>query len=175
MPSEKMQDALNDQFNAELYSAYLYLSMSAYFSTENLPGFASWMRVQRLEEITHAMKFYDYVIESGLLVRLRPIEAPPAEWESPIEAFKAVLEHERKVTGLIDRLVELAVGEGDRETETFLEWFVDEQVEEEFSAGDVASRIERVKDSPDELAAIDEEMAQRAFKPQADGIHGGVG
>lgn len=175
MISGPMSAALNDQLNAELYSAYLYLSMAAYFASVNLPGFANWMRVQRLEELTHAMKFYDYLIDSGARVRLKQIDAPPTEWGSPLEVAEAVLAHERKVTGLIHKLVDLAIEERDHATNAFLQWYVNEQVEEEASADAMVQSIKRIGDSPGGIYLLDREMSQRVFNPMPTGIHGGVG
>ncbi|MCK5556801.1 MAG: ferritin, partial [Candidatus Hydrogenedentes bacterium] len=128
MLSEKMRDALDEQLNWELYSAYLYVSMSAYFDSVNLPGFANWMRVQAQEELVHAMKFYDFINERGGRVTLQPVEGPPTEWSSPLDAFENAYRHEQKVTGLINDLVNLAVKERDHATNIFLQWFVTEQV-----------------------------------------------
>jgi len=164
MLGEKMEKALNGQLVAELYSAYLYLSMAAYFDAGKLPGFANWMRVQVQEEITHGMKFYSYVNESGGRVALGPIEGPPTDWPSPVAAFEHVLAHEQKVTGLINELVKLAAEEKDRTTADFLQWFVKEQVEEEESAEAV---LEKVKGAGAEPAAVDGELGQRTFKPPA--------
>lgn len=175
MLNDRMEEALNGQLNAELYSAYLYLSMSAYFSSVNLPGFANWMRIQRLEEISHGMKFYDYILSSEGRVRLTAIEAPPTEWESPLDTFEAVYRHEQKVTGLIHDLVDLAIEEKDNATERFLDWFVDEQVEEEESADEVVQGIKRVADATGDIFMMDRELAQRAFHPQPSGIEGGLG
>jgi len=175
MLSDKMEEALNGQLNAELYSAYLYLSMSAYFSSVNLPGFANWMRIQRLEEISHGMRFYDYILSRGGRVRLTAIEAPPTEWESPLDTLEAVYRHEQKVTGLIHDLVDLAIEEKDHATDRFLGWFVDEQVEEEESADEVVQGIKRVADAPGGIFMLDRELAQRVFNPQPSGIEGGLG
>jgi len=175
MLGRKIEEALNRQLNAELFSAYLYLSMSAYFSSVNLPGCANWMRIQRLEEISHGMKFYDYVISRGGRVLLTAIEAPPTEWDSPLDAFDAVCRHERKVTGLIHGLVDLAIEEKDHATNSFLGWFVDEQVEEEESADEVLQKMRRIADTPGGLFMVDSELAQRVFTPQPSGIGGGVG
>jgi ferritin len=164
MLSDKMQNALNGQLVAELYSAYLYLSMAAYFDAEGLPGFANWMRVQAQEEISHGMKFYGYVNESGGRVALGPIEGPPAQWDSPVAAFEHVLAHEQKVTALISELVKLAAEEKDQTTADFLQWFVKEQVEEEETAEAV---LQKVKGAGAELVAVDGELGQRAFKPPA--------
>lgn len=165
MIDKKMEEALNGQLNAELYSAYLYLSMAAYFESADLPGFASWMRVQDREEQFHAMKFYDYILERGGRVMLGPIEAPPSDWDSPLAVFEATLKHEQKVTGLINDLVYLAREEKDNASEIFLQWFVNEQVEEEDNAGTVLGQLKLIKDSPQALYTMDKEMAQRVFAP----------
>lgn len=167
MLNKKMQEALNKQLNAELYSAYLYLSMAAYFQSVDLSGFANWMRVQTQEEQFHAMKFYDYIIERGGRVILRPIDAPPADWDSPFAAFKTTLEHEQKVTGLINELVYLAREEKDNASEVFLQWFVNEQVEEEDNVSKVLGQLKLIKDSPQALFMMDKEMGQRLFTPPA--------
>jgi ferritin len=167
MISKKMEEALNGQINAELYSAYLYLSMEAYFGCENLPGFANWMRVQTQEELMHAMKIYDFVQERGGRVVLGAIEQPPAKWDSPLSVFEAVYKHEQKVTGLINDLVNLAVEEKDHATNSFLQWFVTEQVEEEDNASTVLSQLKLIKDSPQALFMMDKEMGQRVFTPPA--------
>jgi len=163
MLSEKVQEELNKQLNAELYSSYLYLSMSAYFQSLNLGGFANWMRVQAQEELVHAMKFYDFVNERDGRVTLRPVEGPPSEWDSPLAAFEHVYQHEQKVTGLINDLVNLAIGERDHATHNFLQWFVTEQVEEEASANDVVQRLKLLGDDKSGLLMLDRELAQRVF------------
>jgi ferritin len=162
-----MQDALNGQCNAELYSSYLYLSMSGYFQNINLGGFATWMRVQAQEELVHAVKFYDFVHERGGRVLLRPIEGPPTEWDSPLAAFEAAYAHEQKVTGLINDLVELALEERDHATNIFLQWFVTEQVEEEDSANEVVQKIKLMGDARGGLFMLDRELGQRTFTPPA--------
>ena len=167
MIMKKMEQALNGQLNAEYYSSYMYLSMAAYFSSIDLPGFANWMRIQVQEEEFHALKFYDYIIERCGRVILQTIEAPPSEWDSPLEAFKATLAHEQKVTGLINDLVYLAREEKDNATEIFLQWFVSEQVEEEDSVNTVLGQLKLIKDSPQALFMLDKELAQRTFTPPA--------
>lgn len=157
-----MEKALNGQLVAELYSAYLYLAMAAYFDAGDLPGCARWMRVQAQEEVTHGMKFYFYVNERGGRVALGPLAAPPAAWDSPVAAFEHVLAHERKVTGMINELVKLAAAEKDEATSDFLRWFVEEQEEEEESAQKVLRKAKGA-----EPAALDEELAKREFKPPA--------
>ncbi len=167
MIGKKMQDALNEQINAEFYSAYLYLSMAAYFESTNLPGFATWMRVQTQEELLHGMKIYDYVNERGGRVALKSIGEPQTEWESPLAAFEAAYKHEQKVTGLISGLVNLAIEEKDIAANTFLQWFVDEQVEEEESAETVVNKLKLVADASDGMKMLDDEMGQRVFTPPA--------
>jgi ferritin len=167
MISKKMEEALNGQLNAELYSAYLYLSMAAYFESSALAGFANWMRVQNAEEQFHVMKLYDYIIERGGRVILRPIEAPPSDWDSPLAVFEATLTHEQKVTGLINDLMDLARGEKDNASEIFLQWFVNEQVEEEDNVSKVLGQLKLIKDSPQALFMMDREMGQRVFTPPA--------
>jgi ferritin len=161
----KMVEALNSQLNAEMYSAYLYLSMGAYFEDLDLSGFANWMRVQAQEEMTHAMKIHDFIIQRGDRVSLTRIEAPPTEWESPVNTFEHVYKHEQKVTGLINQLVNLALSLGDHATNNFLQWFVAEQVEEEESSSGVLKKVKMANDSLSALLMLDNELAQRIFTP----------
>jgi ferritin len=163
--SEKIQDALNGQLNAELYSAYLYLAMAAYYEDSDMPGFANWMRVQAREELSHGMKFYDYIVQRGARVLLDTIEKPPIEWDSALSVSEHVLKHEQKVTGLINELVNLALEEKDHATNNFLQWFVAEQVEEEESAGGVLQKVRMASDSPSGLLMVDRELALRVFNP----------
>ena len=167
MLNKEMEKALNAQVNAEMYSAYLYLSMSAYLQSKSLGGFASWMRVQAQEEMVHAMKLYDFINERGGRVILELIEAPPTEWDSPLATMEAVYEHEQKVTGLINELVELALEKHDHATNIFLQWFVSEQVEEEDSANDVVEKIKLMGDARGGLFMLDRELGQRVFTPPA--------
>ena len=168
MLSNKMQDALNDHLNAEIYSSYLYLAMEAYFQSRSLNGFANWMRVQAQEELTHAMKFYEFINERGGRVNLKAIEAPQGEWESPLAVFEAGYKHEQLVTSLINKLVDLSLEESDHATNTFLQWFVSEQVEEEDNASTVVERIKLVGEAPGGLFLLDQELGQRIFTPPAD-------
>ena len=172
MLDEKIQIALNQQLNAELYSSYLYLSMSAYFQSVNLSGFANWMRIQAQEELVHAMKFYDFINERGSRVMLQPVEGPPTEWSSPLDAFENAYRHEQKVTGLINDLVNLAVKERDHATNIFLQWFVTEQVEEEASADGVVQKLKLLGDASGGLFMLDREMGQRVFTPPAASAEG---
>jgi ferritin len=162
MLTEKMQKALNGQLNAELYSSYLYLSMNAYFKSVNLDGFANWMHYQAQEELEHSMKFYDFILQRGGQVQLQQIEAPPTEWSSPLAVFEATLEHEQKVTGLINGLVDVAHEERDHATNIFLQWFVSEQVEEEENVGGVLEQLKLMGDASGGLFMIDRELAKRS-------------
>ena len=157
----RMQEALNKHANAEFYSSYLYLSMSAYFQSINLTGFAHWMRIQAREELAHALKFYDHVIERGGRASLQLIESPPAQWDSPLAAFEDAYRHEQKVTGLINQLVDEAVQTRDHATSNFLQWFVSEQVEEEASVEAIVQNLKLVGDAAGGLFMIDRELAQR--------------
>jgi ferritin len=161
MLSQKMQDALNLQLNAELYSGYMYLSMSSYFKSINLDGFAVWMHAQAQEELMHAMKFYDYIIQRGGRVLLARVDAPPSAWPSPLAVFEATLAHERKVTGLINDLVEVALSERDHATQIFLQWFVTEQVEEEESVGGVLEQLKLMGEATGGLFMMDRELGKR--------------
>ena len=165
MIGKKMEKALNDQINAEMYSAYLYLAMSAYFESENLPGCASWMKVQTQEETAHTMKLFDFVNERGGRVVLKAIEQPPKGWKSPLAAFEAAYEHEQLVTGRINKLVDLAIQEKDHAANAFLQWFVNEQVEEETSADAVVQNLRMAEKAPGAMFMIDRELGQRTFTP----------
>jgi ferritin len=165
MLDERMEEALNFQFNRELYSGYLYLAMAAYFEDQGLSGFANWMRIQAQEELSHAMKFYDYIVQRGSRAVMADIEAPQNEWESATAAFEHVYEHEQMVTGLINKLVDLALELSDHATNNFLQWFVAEQVEEEESAGGVLQKVKMAGESKSGLYILDQELGQRIFHP----------
>jgi ferritin len=167
MISKKMEKALNEQVNAELFSAYLYLSMEAYFKSLNLNGIATWMRVQTQEEMMHAMKIYEFINERGGRITLKAIEGPETSWDSPLAVFKAVYEHEQKVTSLINNLVDLAIEEKDHATNTFLQWFVNEQVEEEASADQVVQQLKMMEKAPGGMFMLDRELGMRVFTPPA--------
>jgi ferritin len=170
MLSKTIQDAMNEQIKNELYSAYLYLSMSAYCEAANLSGFAHWMRLQAQEEEIHAMKFFDFIHERGGRVVLQAIDQPPAEFQSPLDVFKETLEHEQKVTALINNLYTLAVQEKDYASQAFLQWFVTEQVEEEASASQVLETLKMIGDQSHALLMLDRELGGRgAGEPEEDG------
>ncbi len=161
MFSQKIQDAIADQINAELYSAYVYLSMSAYFQAQNLPGFAHWMRLQYQEETMHALKLFDYASDRGGQVTLKAVAAPPSGFGSPLEIFEKALAHEQKVTGLIHSLYKLAVEEEDYPTQVLLQWYITEQVEEEKNASEAVANLQRVGDFGPGLLLLDREMGNR--------------
>ena len=163
MLKKKMQKALNEQINAEMYSSYLYLAMESYFRSISLDGFATWMRGQVQEELVHAMKFYDFVNERGGRVILDRIDKPESDWKGPLAAFKHILRHEQLVTSLINDLVDLAEKEKDHATRIFLQWFVTEQVEEEASVGAIVDKLEMIKDNSSGLFLLDAELSKRAF------------
>jgi ferritin len=141
MIKDNVRDALNAQMVREFFSSYLYLSMSAYFESINLRGFAAWLKVQAKEEMAHGMKIYDYLVDQCARVSLKPIEGPKTDWASPLDAFEHVLAHEQKVTAHIHDLVDLAAAEKDYATFNFLQWFVNEQVEEEANASDIVYKL----------------------------------
>ena len=163
MLSKKIEKAINDQINAEFWSAHLYLSMSAWFSEQNLPGFSNWMYVQYKEEDTHALKFFRYVNERGGRVILQPIAELPAEWKSPVDAFQQTLDHERVVTSRIYKIMELALEEKDYATVSFLQWYVNEQVEEEATAEDYLNKLKMIEKNPAGMYALDNELGARTF------------
>ncbi|NLI16193.1 MAG: ferritin [candidate division Zixibacteria bacterium] len=161
MISEKIVKALNDQIAAEMYSHYLYLAMAAYFHDENLPGFGSWMKIQAAEEMSHAMKIYDHIIERGGRVALQKIDAPPAKWDSPLAAFENAYKHECEISSKINNIVDLAIAEKDHATNVFLHWFVDEQVEEEANALEIVNHMKLLGESKGGLLMLDRNLAKR--------------
>ena len=169
MLGKAVEDAMNEQIKNEFYSAYQYLSMAAYCESENLPGFAQWMRTQAQEETEHAMKFYNFILDRNGRVVLQGIEGPVVEFGSPLEVFEQALEHEQKVTAMIDELYALSVTENDYASQTFLQWFVTEQVEEEKNAGDVVDTLKMIGDKSEALFLLDRELGQRRPEEQPAG------
>ncbi len=161
MLSPKLQDALNKQINEEYYSSYLYTAMVAYLEDLNLDGCAHWMKMQAEEEHQHALKIFDYVAERGGRVELLEIKAPPKEWESPLAAFKAALEHEQYMTRNINALADLAQSEKDHATNNLLQWYVTEQVEEEANVDDIVKKMEMIGGTGHGLFMIDRELKAR--------------
>lgn len=165
MISKKMEDGFNKQIAAEFYSAHLYLAMAAYLESIDLPGFANWMRIQFQEEEFHAHKMFDYVIERDGRAVLKGFEAPPFEWKSPLDVFETAYSHEQKVTSMINNLVDIAIEEKDHASNIFLQWFVNEQVEEEASAKSIIQQLKLLGESKAGLFQVDREMGQRIFTP----------
>lgn len=165
MINQRLEDVINKQINAELYSAYLYLAMAAYYESINLPGFANWMRVQFQEEQFHGLKFYDYLVSRGGRVKLEAIEMPKFEWNSPLEVYEHTLEHEKHVTALLNNIAEIAEEEKDRPTRNLMIWFIDEQVEEEGSAEKIISDLKFIGENGQGLLMLDRELATRVFIP----------
>ncbi|MGB5848572.1 MAG: ferritin [Ignavibacteriaceae bacterium] len=161
MISQKIQKALNQQLNEEFYSSYFYLSMSAYFESKDLQGFAQWFRLQADEEYAHAMKIFDYIYQIGGEVKLMKIDGPKTNWNSFLEVFQDTFEHEQKVTKSINDLLELSYAEKDHATINFLQWFVSEQVEEEATAMQNVKKMEMIGDDKAGLFMIDKELGGR--------------
>ncbi len=161
MISQNIQEAFNKQINAELYSSYLYLSMAACFESLNLPGFANWMKVQAREENEHAMKLFEHIVQRGGEVELESIDKPKVKWESAVEAIEDALNHEKKVTGMINDLVDLAAKENDHAAGVLLQWFVSEQVEEEANADDLLQKLKMVGTSGAPLLMLDQQVGKR--------------
>jgi len=161
MINKTMEDALNEQMNREMYSAYLYMSMSAHCANKGLKGFANWFMVQYHEEMLHAMKFYEYINLQGGKVVLKALAQPPAEFESPLDMFGKTLQHEQYITSSINDLMELAISEKDHASRIFLQWYVTEQVEEESNDNEIIARLNIVKDDAHALMMLDSELAAR--------------
>jgi len=159
MMADRILKLLNNQINAEFYSAYLYLSMANYYETISLRGFAKWMRIQAKEEVGHAMKIFDYVIERGGKVNLMKIEKPPSEWASPLNAFEEAYAHEVKISKMINNIYTAAMEEKDYATASMLKWFIDEQVEEEASTYEIIQKIKLAGE--ERLFLIDRELGSR--------------
>ena len=161
----KVEEALNEQINAELYSAYLYLSMSSWFDSIGLRGFANWERVQAMEERDHALKIFDYVLARGGRAVMQQIDAPPTEWKDAKDAFETQMAHELKVTSLINNLVDLSISEKEHATVNFLQWFVNEQVEEEENARTILDQLKMISQEKGVglLYMLDKELGTRTY------------
>ena len=162
MFSKKVQDKMNLQIKYELESAYIYLSMAAYFNSITLPGMAQWMKLQAKEEEVHAMKFYNFINDRGGRVELQAIGQPPVEFQSPLDVFERALAHEQKITGNINDLYALAFEEKDYPSQLLLQWFIHEQVEEESSAERIVAALKLAGDKPQGLLIVDQQLASRA-------------
>ncbi|MCK9208771.1 MAG: ferritin [Salinivirgaceae bacterium] len=163
MITKRIEDELNKQVNAEYWSAYFYLSMSAYCAEIGLAGAANWFRVQYQEEIAHALKFFDYIIERGGKVDLKPIAEVPKEWNGIIHIFEDTQKHEQIVTSLIYHLMDVAIEERDHAAKSFLQWYVDEQVEEESNVQAILDQLRMVEGKGNGLFMIDKDLALRVF------------
>jgi ferritin len=161
MLSDKLQNAINEQIKNELYSAYLYLAMSAHFESISLPGFAKWTRIQAKEETGHAMKFFDFVNDRGGHVELKAIDAPPSTFGEPLEIYKEILAHERKVTAMIYKLYEVALAEKDYPAQVLLQWYINEQVEEEKNACLIVDQLQMAEDRRGTLVNLDHHVGKR--------------
>lgn len=168
MLKQKIEKAINKQINAEMWSGYLYLSMSSYFESIGLSGFAHWMWIQAREEMSHAMRLFHHVVERGGRVILEPIDKVQTEWKSPLHVFEETYKHEQKVTALINDLLDLSIQEKDHATSNMLQWFVDEQVEEEASADDIVQKLKLIGKNGNGIFMLDNELGQRMFTPPAD-------
>lgn len=163
MLDKQIEDALNQQVNREFYSAYLYYAMASYFESMSLKGFGHWMRVQALEELTHTHKFSYYILERGGKPILRPIDAPPSTWDSPLKAFESTYEHEVEVTRRVNELMALSFEKHDYATQNFLQWFVGEQVEEEASVDEVVQKLKLVDNAEGGILLLDQDLNKRTF------------
>ena len=161
MISSAMQKAINEQINKELYSSYLYLSMAAHFENENLGGFAKWMYMQADEEREHGMKFFKHLVDRGGRVELKPIAGPQIEWKTSMEIFKQVQEHEALVTASIYALYELALKEKDYPAQVMLQWFINEQVEEEKNAAEIVQQLELIDAKGTAVLMLDKQLGKR--------------
>ena len=161
MITKSVHKLMNEQINKELYSAYLYLSMAAWFETQNLPGFANWMRIQAGEEQEHAMKFFGHLVERGAKVELKAIAAPPVEWKSGLELVKQVLEHEEAVTASINAIYDQAIADKDYPSQVLLQWYVSEQVEEEKNASELVYQVGAVGSSQSGMLMLDHRVGKR--------------
>ena len=162
MISKAMQEAVNEQINKELYSSYLYLSMAAYFENKNLPGFAKWLHVQTDEERGHGMKLYQHLVDRNGRVALKTIAAPVTDWKSNLEVFKEVQTHEAEVTASINGLYELALKEKDYPMQVLLQWFINEQVEEEKNAADIVQQLELIDAHGTAVLMLDHQLGKRS-------------
>ncbi len=163
MLKKKIEVALNNQLNNEFYSAYLYISMAGYFEHMSLAGFSNWMKVQYQEENSHTMKFFRYINERGGKVVLKGVKVPPSSWKSPLNVFELTLKHEEEVTENINELLDISMKEKDHATTNFLQWYIEEQVEEEANVSNIIAQLKMIKGSNESLFLLDKDLAQRTF------------
>lgn len=165
MIKKEVLEAINEQINAETYSAYMYLSMSAYFEDMGLSGFANWMKVQYQEESAHAIKFFNYLTERGGRVTLKAVSQVPVDFDGIVDVFEKTLVHEIHVTSLINNLIEVAIKANDHASQSFLKWFIDEQVEEEGNAEKIINELKLIGGEGHGMLMLDREFATRVFVP----------
>ncbi|MBW6514548.1 MAG: ferritin [Candidatus Syntrophosphaera sp.] len=165
MISKKLEKAINEQINKELFSEYLYTSMQAWFAGQNMDGMANWMLAQSQEEHFHAMKFFNYLIERGGKVKLLAIDKPETEFGTPLKAFASALEHEQIITKSINELMDLAIKENDHASRSFLQWYVDEQVEEESNVDNVVQKLKMIGNDMNGIFMLDRELGTRVYTP----------
>lgn len=168
MISKKMEEAINEQINREMFSAYLYLSMAAYTEEEGLKGTSTWLKIQYHEEMVHAMKFYEYIVRKGGVVKLMAIEKPDTSFGSPLSLFEKVYAHEQYITKSINDLVELAIAEKDHASKVFLDWYVNEQVEEEQNATEIIQTLKMIGDNKAALFLYDKDLGARMLTVPTD-------
>jgi len=161
--NKKVETVLNNQINAEFSSAFLYLSMSAWFENKGLKGFANWMRIQYLEENTHALKFHDYILKCAGKVTLQPIESVETEWKGILDAFNEAYKHELKITEMIGNCYEVALAEKDHATASMLQWYIDEQTEEESNVLTIIDQINLIGENGQAIYLLDKELSTRVF------------
>jgi ferritin len=164
MISEKLSRALSDQANAEFYSAYLYFAMSAYADNAEFKGIANWLYVQALEEMAHGTHIIKHLLERGAAPAFADVKAPQASYGNIAEIFDKIAAHEKHVTGLINKIADIALEEKDHATYNFILWYVNEQIEEEANAAEIAARVKLIKDHPGQLYHLDSALGARQFK-----------
>lgn len=172
MFSEELQIALNDQMTFEVYSAYIYKAMAAYFMPRDLKGFANWLDVQTLEELTHAERFYRFINDSAGRAHFAAVAEPRFDYATPLEVFETAYRHEQLVTSRINKLADMALAESSHSTRIFLDWFVTEQIEEEANTSSIAAKLKMIGGDTGGLMLLDQELAQRVFTPPAPGTLG---
>ena len=165
MFKKSIEKALNEQITREIYSSLLYLSMAGYYTNMNLSGFANWMFIQAKEEMDHAMKFFNYVLDRGGETKIGTIESPKTSWKSPIAAFEAAYKHEQYITENINNLADLAIKEKDHASNNLIQWFITEQVEEEANVDEIVKKMKMMEGFPGGLIMMDAELKTRVYTP----------
>ena len=167
MIKKTVEKALNEQVTREIFSSLLYLSMAGYFTTQNLTGFANWMRIQAKEEMDHAMKLFNFVLDRGGETKIGKMDAPISRWKSALEAFEAAYKHEQYITENINNLADLAIKERDHATNNLIQWFIDEQVEEEAQVDEIVNKMKMMEGFKGGLIMMDADLEQRVYTPPA--------